>query len=530
MADSQLTDYIKKRVQEGAKRMEISVELVQSGWPPAQINEALSELQVPMDGAPPPPPTPALPQAPMMQSVPSDGMPPVGAGPAMPSQPAMPVQEPPRTRPYAVPGVFALIGEAFDTYKSALGPVLGIGALGFLLTAGLQVVVAGAVIAGVMGAIAGGTGAIVTVVVIIVALMVVAGWIGAVLGASIAHAMKGESFGHAFGKGFKQSLSYLWLGFLSTGLLLGYLLVFAVLPSAIGFAVLMYAFSAGSIAVFVVGAYAVIAAITTTVIVAAKYSTAVWILIEGEAKGVRALILSARRVKPQLGSVGLRMLLGIIIYVIVYFVIGFLGGMAAAAFGGITRVIVQMVIGGGFTYLFFLPLMLGFLKAIHASVQPSVSAETFTVSGGERWGTLGLAWLGFLLAFVLPFGFAAMTASLGHARTVGNEAAVKSDMATVQTEAEIYYGTNNSYSTAQTCSEGMFATDPVISQALSAVRSSQNTPTVCTADGANYLVFAMLPSGGGWCVDNTGYSGTASLFTLAGTKCSASEATTTPAQ
>ncbi len=55
MADSQLTDYIRQRLTQGTKRAAISAELVRIGWSPPQINEAMNELHVPMDGETPPP-------------------------------------------------------------------------------------------------------------------------------------------------------------------------------------------------------------------------------------------------------------------------------------------------------------------------------------------------------------------------------------------------------------------------------------------------------------------------------------------
>ena len=52
MADQQLTDYIKQRLAQGAQRMDISLELLRTGWQPTQVNEALTELNVSFDSTP----------------------------------------------------------------------------------------------------------------------------------------------------------------------------------------------------------------------------------------------------------------------------------------------------------------------------------------------------------------------------------------------------------------------------------------------------------------------------------------------
>ncbi len=103
--------------------------------------------------------------------------------------------------------------------------------------------------------------------------------------------------------------------------------------------------------------------------------------------------------------------------------------------------------------------------------------------------------------------------ALGTARMKGNDAAVQSDLATIQTQAEIYYGTNNnSYGTqawksgpATACTGGMFK-NSVVTTALTGADAANGVGknVACYATGSSYLVGADLASGGWWCVDSTG--------------------------
>ena len=115
---------------------------------------------------------------------------------------------------------------------------------------------------------------------------------------------------------------------------------------------------------------------------------------------------------------------------------------------------------------------------------------------------------------------AVVLASLNTARSKGNDAAIQSDMATIQTEAEIYYGGDglNTYGSEQTfthgtgaagsdaCVNGMF-TDTTIVKALSgadAINGLGEVACYVKSDGTAYLVAAQLTSGGWWCIDQTG--------------------------
>ncbi|TSA43767.1 prepilin-type N-terminal cleavage/methylation domain-containing protein [bacterium] len=105
-----------------------------------------------------------------------------------------------------------------------------------------------------------------------------------------------------------------------------------------------------------------------------------------------------------------------------------------------------------------------------------------------------IAIIGILSAVVL--------ASLNTARSKGNDAAVQSDLSTVQTQAEIFYGIGNTY--ANLCTAG---TDATIDKARAAAKvANGGTDTVCNVIATAYAVASKLSSDTtrSWCVDSTG--------------------------
>ena len=123
-----------------------------------------------------------------------------------------------------------------------------------------------------------------------------------------------------------------------------------------------------------------------------------------------------------------------------------------------------------------------------------------------------IAIIGILSAVVL--------ASLNTARSKGNDAAIQSDLSTIQTEAEIYYGGTgaDTYgSTAgTTCpavgtalSATSVFTDPTIEKAAAgAVTANGGTALVCNNSTTAYAVSSKLSADPtrNWCVDSTGGS------------------------
>ena len=124
-----------------------------------------------------------------------------------------------------------------------------------------------------------------------------------------------------------------------------------------------------------------------------------------------------------------------------------------------------------------------------------------------------IAIIGILSAVVL--------ASLNTARSKGADAAVKSNLETVRTQAELYYDNNsNRYNANGTsaatgsCSTAntMFAADTTISNAVTQAGTAGGGTPACrmSADGSAYAVQSQLKSKDGsgntqyYCVDSTG--------------------------
>lgn len=118
---------------------------------------------------------------------------------------------------------------------------------------------------------------------------------------------------------------------------------------------------------------------------------------------------------------------------------------------------------------------------------------------------------------------AVVLASLNTARFKGNDAAIQSDLSTIQTQAEIYYSGDgaNSYGTAGnlcTTADSLFV-EATIAKAIAGADNANGTSgvVVCNNTGTAYAVSAQLSSNTArfWCVDSTG--GSSNSTTLLGT-------------
>ena len=95
---------------------------------------------------------------------------------------------------------------------------------------------------------------------------------------------------------------------------------------------------------------------------------------------------------------------------------------------------------------------------------------------------------------------AVVLASLNTARSKGNDAAIQSNLSTIQTQAEIFYGVGNTYT-------GVCA-DATVTKAITATESANGTggQVTCTATATAYAVSSTLVADPTkyWCIDSTG--------------------------
>jgi Tfp pilus assembly protein PilE len=117
-----------------------------------------------------------------------------------------------------------------------------------------------------------------------------------------------------------------------------------------------------------------------------------------------------------------------------------------------------------------------------------------------------------LLVVIAIIGILAsvVLASLNSARTKGADAAVKSNMANIRAQAELWYDNNsNKYNTGTattTCSTGVFA-DPNIVAAVAQITTQSVAPACYTnTAGDKWAMSTTLKSGTTWCVDNSGWA------------------------
>jgi prepilin-type N-terminal cleavage/methylation domain-containing protein len=126
-----------------------------------------------------------------------------------------------------------------------------------------------------------------------------------------------------------------------------------------------------------------------------------------------------------------------------------------------------------------------------------------------------IAIIGILSAVVL--------ASLNTARSKGNDAAIQSDMSTIQTQAEIYYGGtgSNSYDTGahSACNTTGMWTDPTIIKAVAGITTAAgNTAPICGSTATAYAIQAKT-STGYWCIDSAGDARADTVLTAGNTVC-----------
>ncbi|MFA6340965.1 MAG: type II secretion system protein [Candidatus Paceibacterota bacterium] len=132
-----------------------------------------------------------------------------------------------------------------------------------------------------------------------------------------------------------------------------------------------------------------------------------------------------------------------------------------------------------------------------------------------------------LLVVIAIIGILAsvVLASLNSARTKGTDGAIKAQLSSMKTQAEMYYDTAGSYggaaagaSGAGVCADGTNGIQRMVSSTES-LAGSGTTYVSCWASTTGWTVSAMLKTSGAgvWCVDSKGYSGTTTGGTIKST-------------
>ncbi len=117
-----------------------------------------------------------------------------------------------------------------------------------------------------------------------------------------------------------------------------------------------------------------------------------------------------------------------------------------------------------------------------------------------------------LLVVVAIIGILAslVIASLNQARSRGVDAAIKGTMSSLRAQAEIHYDANGNYDDA--CTGALMS--PLIADVNN---KTPNSDVVCDDDGQTWyaIVELVTESAGQFCVDHTGYAGSASAAAIA---------------
>ena len=112
---------------------------------------------------------------------------------------------------------------------------------------------------------------------------------------------------------------------------------------------------------------------------------------------------------------------------------------------------------------------------------------------------------------------AVVLASLNTARSKGNDAAIQSDLSTIQTQAEVFYGTGNTYT-------GVCSDATIVKALAGAGNANGGTAPTCNASATAYAVSSKLSSDTtrNWCVDSTGGNSKSTTALGTATACPAS--------
>ena len=108
-------------------------------------------------------------------------------------------------------------------------------------------------------------------------------------------------------------------------------------------------------------------------------------------------------------------------------------------------------------------------------------------------------------------------ASLNSARSKGTDAAIKSTLAQIRTQASLYYDNNaQSYGTAGTAcnTAGSVFADPTITNQTASLTANAGVTPTCANSASNWVMSSPLKTAGNWCVDNTGVAASSTADTV----------------
>jgi hypothetical protein len=336
-----------------------------------------------------------------------------------------------------LPGVFALFGNAIDLYRKNFKLLAGIGLIQFLLLLCAGLVFATVAIGTVLGS-AALVGKSITVLVaggtVFALLLVIFIWVTVFLSLALMHAVRGAaspegiSFREAFSRARPQVWSYLWIGILGGCVFMGSLLLYVALPlallGAIAIAAIFYAHVLPIMTVItllpvilvVAAALGVIGVLWVGFTVGTWLLFTIWVLVDGKAKGMEALLLSKQLAKKSFGALVARWTGIVLITIVIGIVIGIAANLISHLFAaGTSAAQIQAVISNLVIYPFLTPVILMTMYLLYRA-QLQVSPVPAVFPPGKGW-LYFLAILGFLSVLLIPTAGAVALAIFHAAQT-----------------------------------------------------------------------------------------------------------------
>ncbi|MCL4353451.1 hypothetical protein M1615_03240 [Patescibacteria group bacterium] len=340
MVNQELLDYINYQLGQGISREQIKSSLAVNGWQENDIDEAFAVFSNNSASSP--------------QSAIS----------------------PPALK--KLPGVTAILQQAWELYKKRFWTFLGIMIIPLLVFVGLAAV---AVAGGVLGImlifskiLAGGIGFLILLAIVYILVFSISqAWGQTALLYAIKDSQEGIGVTRAYGRGRRKIFSYWWItfltGFITAG---GYLLL--VVPG---------------------------------IIFAVWFSLALFILIDEDLKGMEALLKSREYVKGIWSGVFWRFVFGGGLYAITFFILEKIFGLLEIPYAGL----IILFING----LFLIPLLMSYSFLVYRNVKALKGEIAFESASGKKAAFLFVGILGilFTLLGVLLAVFLALRSPVG---------------------------------------------------------------------------------------------------------------------